>query len=144
MSVEKQIGHVVFTVDTGIGLITPGQPGVEAAADGSMHQVDDVPGRAHDNPLATGVGAAAHGDDAGDGSHIGDDFRGGVFQGLIDEDLLGPSASHFGRIFFQQLFFDVRGFPLDELFFAVAILFSLGAQAIDFVPDSSFSRGRRA
>jgi hypothetical protein len=133
----EAVGHVVFAVDTGIGLVAPGQPGVKAAADRAVHQVDDIAGRPHDNPLAAGIGAAAHGDDAGNGAHVGGDFRGGVFQGLVDQDLFGPFAGHLGRIFFQQLFFDVRGFPLNELFLCSChVLFSLGAQTIDFVPDS--------
>ena len=122
----KTVGHVVFAVRAGIGLVAPGQPGVEAAPDRAVHQVDDVPGRAHDHALAAGVGAAAHGDDARDGAHVGGDFRGGVLQGLVDEDLLGPFSGHLGRVFFQELFFDVRGCPLNELFLCSCHVILLG------------------
>ncbi len=94
----EAVGHVVFAVRPGVGLVTAGQPGVEAAADGAVHQVDDIAGRAHDHALAAGVGAAAHGDDPRDGPHVGGEFRGFVLQRLVDHDLLGAFAGHLGRI----------------------------------------------
>ena len=122
----ETVGHVVLAVRAGIGLVASGQPGVKAAADGAVHQVDHVPGGPHDHTLAAGVGAAAHGDNARNGAHIGGDFRCGVFLGLVDEDLFGPFAGHLGRIFFQELFFDVRGCPLNELFLCSCHVILLG------------------
>ena len=59
----------------GVGLVAAGQPGVEAAADRAVGDVDDVAGRAQDHALAAGIGAAALGDDAGDGADVGHDLR---------------------------------------------------------------------
>ena len=129
----KTVGHVVLAIRTGVGLVPAGQPGVETAADRAMHQVDDVAGRPHDNALTTGVGTTAHGDDAGDGADVRLNLRGGIFQGLVDQNLLGPFTSHFGRIFTDQLFLDVRGFPLNELFLCschVVVLLGLFRKSI--------------
>ena len=52
----------------GVGLVAAGEPGVEAAADRAVGDVDDVPGGTEDHALAAGVGAAALGDDARDGA----------------------------------------------------------------------------
>ncbi|KAF5038634.1 hypothetical protein DSECCO2_552200 [anaerobic digester metagenome] len=113
----KAVGHeVLVALARRVGLVSAGQPGVEAAADGAVGDVDDVAGGPEDDALAAGVGAAAHGDDAGDGAHIGRYFRRLVAEGLVDEDLGGALPGHLGRIFGEHFRLHVRGRPVDELF----------------------------
>ena len=112
----ETVGHVVHAIGSGIGQVAPGPPSVETTADGAMYQVDDVTDRPHDNTLAAGVSAAAHGHDAGDGAHVGGNFRGLVALGLIDHDLFGALAGHLRRILGQQLRLDMGRIPLHHFF----------------------------
>ena len=85
------------------GLVAPGEPGIEAAADGPVDDVHDVPGGPQDHALAAGVGAAAHAEDAGDGAGVHRDGRrrGPAFElahMLVDDDLLLALPGHLGRV----------------------------------------------
>jgi len=101
------VGHEVVRFRVrGIRLVAAREPGVEAAADGAVGDLHDVPGRAHDDPLASGVGAPAHGNDARNRPHIGQYLGRAAPLGLVDHDLLGPLAGHLRGILFQELFLD--------------------------------------
>ena len=113
----KTVGHKVFPVRAGTGLVSPGQPGIESAAYGPVGDVDDVTGRPHDNTLAAGIGAAAHGDDAWNGSHVGGQSRGFILQGLVDHYLFGAFAGYLGRILLDQLRLDIGRLPLHHFLF---------------------------
>ena len=95
--VVDEVGHAV----PGGGLVPPGQPGVVAAADGAMDDVDHVLDGAHDHTLAARIAAAALTDDARDGADIGFDL--GRHLGVVDQDVLGP------------LLRDLAGVALDDL-----------------------------
>ena len=98
----KAVRHKVFIgrpVRT--SLIAPREPAIEAATDRTVGNVHYVAGGPQDNALAACVGAAALGDDAGNGAGVGADFRHFLaFAHLVDDNLFGPLASHFGRELF--------------------------------------------
>ena len=100
----KAVRHEVFVVrPVRTGLVAACEPTVETATDRTVGNVHDVTGRAQDHALAAGVGAAALSDDAGNRAGVGADFRHFLsFAHLVDDDLLGPLASHFGRNFSQK------------------------------------------
>ncbi|KAF5033836.1 hypothetical protein DSECCO2_602530 [anaerobic digester metagenome] len=102
------VGDVVLPVGAGIGLVAAGQPGVEAAADGAVGQVDDVARGAENHAFATGVGAAALGDDARDGADVGLDFGNVAALGAGDHGL-GPLARHLGGHLGDQFLLDLFG-----------------------------------
>ena len=103
----KAVGHEVMVFRArGPGLVPAGQPGIEAAADGAVGDVDDIPGGAQDHAFAAGVGAAPLGDDAGDGPDVGLNLRHATVRAhLVDDDLLGPLARDFGGILAEQFLF---------------------------------------
>ena len=113
MSVEKQyVMKLSSSISRRPGLVPPGKPTIEAAADGAVGDIDDVPGRSQHHALAAGVAAAPLGDDAGDGPDIGLNFRhAAIWSNFVDDDLLGPFAGDFGGIFAQQLM--LRFFGVD-------------------------------
>ena len=113
---REAVGHEVFgALGRGVGLVPAGQPGIEAAADGAVGNVDDVAGGPQDDALAAGIGAAAHGDDARNGPDVGRYFRRLVAEGLVDEDLGGAFSGDLGRILGEHVRLDIRGRPVDEL-----------------------------
>ena len=100
----KAVRHIVFIVrPVRPRLIAPREPAIEAAPDGSVGDVHYVAGGAQDDSLAARVRAASLGDDAGNGPSVRADFRHFLIWGrFIDNDLLGPFTSHFGRDFSQK------------------------------------------
>ncbi len=100
----KAIGHVILAVAAvGVRLIAACQPAVEPASDRSVGDVDDVPRRPQDDPFTAGIAAAALADEPGHGAHVGTDHRNVAFRrNLIDDDLLGAFAGHFGGVFRQH------------------------------------------
>ena len=93
--------HVIDLAGFGPGQVAAGHPGVKAAADRAVGDLEQIVNRPHDHTAATGVSAAALGDDAGDGARVGRDF-GRRFR-IVGENLFRALLPCLGRIDFQHL-----------------------------------------
>src|SRR5271157_449898 len=87
------------------GLVSPRQPAVETAADGTVSNLDDIAGGTKHDALAARVRASPHRQNAGNGSGICLDLRHLIARlDPVDYDLLSPPARHLCGVFLQYLF----------------------------------------
>ena len=107
---REAVGHEVVVFGRGRpGLVPPREPGVEAAADRAVGDVDDVAGGPQHHALAAGIGAAALRDDPRRGADVGQDLGDRLAVRLVvDHDLLRPLPRHLGRIGLEQVLPDFR------------------------------------
>jgi hypothetical protein len=78
-----------------------------------MRDIDDVPGRSQDNPLAASITASPLTDQTWGGADIRLNFRNrSGFADFVDHNLFGTFSGHLGRIFGNQLLFDSRSIHL--------------------------------
>jgi len=101
------------------GLVPAGEPAVEPASDRAVRDLEDVAGGPEHHAFASGVSAAAHGDDAGGGSGVGQNLRHDLtFFHLVDDDLLFALFRQFRRIGFKELVPEFLAGNFHFIFFA--------------------------